>query len=131
MPEHFHMLIWPREVDYDVSDILYSIKQSVVQRALNFVRRNAPTFLERMKDRQPNGRTCYRFWQRGGGYDRNFSETKAICQEIDYIHNNPVRRGLCEHPEGWFWSSAADYAGIRKRPLPLQLESLPLRIETS
>jgi putative transposase len=131
MPEHFHMLIWFRQPGYDVSDILKSIKLSVAKQAVSFVRREAPAFLKRMTDRQPNGRLCYRFWQRGGGYDRNLSESKAIYQQIDYIHNNPVRRGLCERAEDWLWSSAADYVGIRKGPLPLQLESLPPLVEFS
>ena len=129
MPEHFHMLIWPRQPGYDISVILKSIKLSMAKKAVSFVRREAPAFLKRMTDRQPSGRLCYRFWQRGGGYDRNLNEPKAIHHHIDYIHNNPVRRGLCERAEDWPWSSAADYAGIRKGPLPLQLESLPPLVE--
>jgi putative transposase len=125
MPEHAHILIWPPGGSYDVSAILTSIKQSVAKRALSFVQREAPSFLRRMKDRQPNGRVDYRFWQRGGGYDRNLFEPTAIYRQIDYIHANPVRRGLCERPEDWPWSSAADYAGVRVGPAPLQRESLP------
>jgi hypothetical protein len=30
---------------------------------------------------------------------------------IDYIHNNPVRLGLVDHPTDWPWSSARFYAG--------------------
>ena len=78
-----------------------------------------------MLDRQPNGNEHYRFWQRGGGHDRNLNEPKAIWAQIEYIHNNPVRRGLCRRPEAWPWSSAADYAGTGKGPLTLDLESLP------
>src|SRR5436190_2171777 len=70
MPEHAHFLIWPTK-RYDISDILNSIKQSVAKKALMFVRREAPDFLGFMEDRQPNGKVHHRFWQRGGGYDRN------------------------------------------------------------
>jgi len=125
MPEHAHLLLWPTEPQYDISDILNSIKQSVAKRALIYVRREAPAFLSRMEDRQPNGRKHYRFWQRGGGYDRNVVEPTTVHEQIEYIHNNPVRRGLCERPEQWPWSSAADYAGVRAGPLKLNAESLP------
>ena len=74
-------------------------------------------------------RVRHRMWQPGGGYDRNLFETKAIYLEIDYLHANPVRRGLCVRPEDWLWSSAADYAGIRKGPAALQRESLPSHAE--
>src|SRR5438874_9641185 len=96
MPEHAHVLIWPTLDDYDLSKILNSIKQSVAKRAVAHVRRQAPSFLRRMADRQPNGRIAYRFWQRGGGYDRNIVEPQTAHQEVQYFHHNPVRRGLCQ-----------------------------------
>jgi putative transposase len=125
MPEHAHLLLWPTRPTYDISDILNSIKQSVSKRALLFVRRAAPKFLRWMEDRQPNGETHHRFWQRGGGYDRNVVEPATAHQEIEYIHNNPIRRGLCDRPEDWHWSSAADYAGVRIGPLTINPESFP------
>jgi putative transposase len=125
MPEHAHLLIWPTESTYDVSEILNSIKQSVAKRALLYVRRVAPEFLRRMEDLQPNGTRHYRFWQRGGGYDRNIVEPETAHQQIEYFHNNPVRRGLCLKPADWLWSSAADYAGLRAGPLKIDRELLP------
>jgi putative transposase len=126
MPEHAHLLVWPAELEYDISEILNSIKQSVAKRALLYVRREAPGFLARMEDRQPNGKKHYRFWQRGGGYDRNVVEPATAHQQIEYIHNNPVRRGLCAKPEDWPWSGAAEYAGLREGPLRVDRESLPV-----
>ncbi len=67
----------------------------------------------------------YRFWQRGGGYDRNLTEPHTISAEIDYLHMNPARRGLCERAVDWHWSSAADYLAVRQGPLVLHPESLP------
>jgi putative transposase len=95
MPEHAHLLLWPQEPNYNVSELLNSIKQSVSKRALLHVQRHAPAFLPRMEDRQPNGEVHHRFWQRGGGYDRNIVEPDTAYHEIAYLHNNPVRRGLC------------------------------------
>jgi putative transposase len=126
MPEHAHLLIWPAVAHYDVSDILSSIKQSVAKRALTPIRREAPAFLVRMEDRQPNGKIHHRFWQRGGGYDRNVVESSTAHEQIEYIHGNPVRRGLCSIPEEWVWSSAADYARLRDGPLRINRESVPM-----
>jgi len=78
MPEHAHLLLWPTQPEYDISEILKSIKQSVAKRAVIFVRREAPQFLVRMEDRQPSGEVHYRFWQRGGGYDRNVFEPMTV-----------------------------------------------------
>ena len=119
MPEHAHLLIWPTETIYDISAILNSIKLSVIKLALPHVRRVAPAFLPRMAERRPGGTIHHRFWQTGGGYDRNIIEPETVNRQIEYIHANPVRRGLCGRPEDWVWSSAADYAAVRAGPLML------------
>ncbi len=125
MPEHAHLLIWPTSPIYDISKILATVKLPVTRRAVNHVHKTAPSFLERMRDKQPNGDSHFRFWQRGGGYDRNSIEPRTIWKQIDYIHFNPVRRGLCERPEDWYWSSAGIYAGVRNEPISVDFESLP------
>ena len=124
MPEHAHILVWPRSASYDISLILKSIKQPVARRAMSFLRATAPTWLERLKVVRPSGRTEYRFWQQGGGYDRNVVREDAAWQIIDYIHLNPVRRGLVERSEDWPWSTAGWYAGLR--PVVLEPDEPPL-----
>jgi putative transposase len=88
MPEHAHLLVCPRKREYSISSILTTIKQSVAKRSLVYVRQHAPAFLSKMEDRQPNGNVSYRFWQRGGGYDRNLIEPRTIWAEIEYLHAN-------------------------------------------
>ena len=106
MPEHVHLLIFPTQSNYSISAVLSTIKQSVAKRALHYVRQHAPEFLTRMEDRQPNGKSSYRFWQRGGGYDRNLTEPTTISSTLDTIHANPVRRQLCRRSTDWPWSVA-------------------------
>jgi len=125
MPEHCHVLIFPRRPKYDISAILFTIKVPVTQKAKAFLQKNAPRSLDLMRDEQPNGKVAYRFWQRGGGYDRNFNEPESIYAGIEYIHNNPVRRGLVARAEDWPWSSAGWYAGKRDVPLVPDVGSLP------
>jgi len=102
------------------------MKKSVTTRALDFIRRHSPAFLERMRDLQPNGRSSYRFWQRGGGYDENLFRPQKIWEKIDYIHHNPVRRGLGDHPVDWKWSSALAFEYDGDEPLRLNLTQLPV-----
>src|SRR2546429_235564 len=113
MPEHVHVLFWPQQPVYEVRLIRTALKVPVTRNALRFLRRTKPAFLEKLKDEQPNGKVAYRFWQRGGGYDRNVIEPATLLRMIEYIHNNPVRRGLVEKATDWVWSSARFYAGMR------------------
>jgi len=125
MPEHVHLLIRPTTPGYDISAILKSIKQSVARSALAYVQKHSPDFLRRMEDRQPNGSITHRFWQRGGGYDRNLTEPATIWLTIDYIHANPVRRGLCQRPGDWEWPSAREWQQPRAGLLRLDRDSVP------
>ncbi|MCD4728634.1 MAG: hypothetical protein K8R46_13290, partial [Pirellulales bacterium] len=84
---------------------------AVARKATNYLRTNAPNFLERLKVIRPTGRIEYRFWLQGGGYDRNIDNSKTAWHCVNYLHNNPVRRGLVESPVDWEWSSAQWYAG--------------------
>ncbi len=125
MPEHVHILLYPRRDAYDISGILCSLKQSVSKRAILHVKRHALSQLAMMTDVQPNGRSSYRFWQRGGGYDRNLWSPQHVWETIDYIHANPVRRALCSREVDWSWSSARFWAGMDDGPLGIDVASVP------
>lgn len=118
MPEHVHVLIWPLNDEYDLPGILQSMKQGVGQKAIFRAKRrgDADKFLEPSK----SGKMQFRFWQAGGGYDRNFRTAKAIWAAIRYIHNNPVARKLVENPGDWEWSSYNAYEGV---------EGVPFRVD--
>ena len=126
MPEHVHLIVCPGAAPHRMADFLYTLKKSVTNRAISFVKRNSPAFLKRMEDVQPNGQSAYRFWQRGGGYDENLFNPKKVWDKIDYIHLNPVRRGLCEKPCDWIWSSARAYEAGEDSPIRIDFGSVPL-----
>jgi hypothetical protein len=46
----------------------------------------------------------------------------ALRAMIDYLHANPVRRGLVSKAEDWEWSSARWYAGMR--PVKIEMDEM-------
>jgi len=123
MPEHVHLLIWPRQAGYKIEGILADVKRPVGQKAIQWLKRNGPTFLRQLTVRNRN-RTHHRFWQAGPGQDRNVYDVATAYQIVEYIHNNPVRRGLVIRPEDCPWSSAGEWAG--KEDVLLKIDrSLP------
>ena len=127
MPEHVHILLWPRRAQYEMAAILKTIKQSVSQRAMRYLRSEAPHWLDRLAVARGPGRVEHRFWQAGGGYDRNMVEPATIALCIKYIHDNPIARGLVECATDWIWSSARWYDG--SLDVPLAMDPLPLDVE--
>jgi putative transposase len=67
MPNHAHFLIHPTRMPYSVGNILRSIKQPVAQIALQEIARRSPLLSKKLT--LPSGKL--RFWQAGGGFDRN------------------------------------------------------------
>jgi len=124
MPEHVHLVVWPHGGVW-VSDILKTVKQSVSQHALRWLEANEPRFLQRLEDVPPNGRRSFRFQQRGGGYDRNLRTVADIHEKIQYIHDNPLRRGLVDKASSWTWSSCSAWETGKNEPIAIDRDSLP------
>jgi len=124
MPTHCHLLVVPRNPEW-VGDFLYGLKKSVANRAIAWVTRHHPDLLERMADVQPSGKRCFRLWQPGGGYDRNIISVEEAHEKIHYIHANPVRSGLVEHPSQWQWSSYRAWTTGQDIPIRIDRDSLP------
>ena len=121
MPEHAHIILFPRRPDYDAGKIAASIKLPVARRAFHFLEANNSPWLVKLT-RQRGTRAERLFWQSGGGYDRNITSGKPLLQMIDYVHNNPVRRGLVERALDWKWSSAAAFEA---RQSPIAVDPIP------
>jgi len=107
--------------EYSIADILKSIKQPVAQKTINQLRKTNSPSLKYFEV----GIRCqkYRFWQNGGGYDRNFRDKEELLEFIDYAHDNPVRAGLVESPTDWEWSSAREWMLDLKGIIPIDREA--------
>ncbi len=110
MPEHIHLVVYPTEQTSKVDKLLFSIKRPFSFRVKQRLAVAGNPLLDRLTIRQRPGKTTFRFWQEGPGYDRNIRTEKVLLSAIDYIHLNPVRRGLVDCVTGYRWSSARWYA---------------------
>ena len=52
----------------------------------------------------------HQFWQEGS-HPQAIENDEVMWQKIEYIHNNPLRRGYVDDPLHWRYSSARSYAG--------------------
>lgn len=88
MPEHVHLLLSEPQRE-TLATAPKSLKQGVARRLI--------------------GEGCDHFWQKRY-YDFNIRNYHQCGEKLDYIHRNPVTRGLCSHPSHWLWSSFIHYA---------------------
>ena len=105
MPEHIHLLIG-EPAKGTPSTVIQVLKQRVSRRLRR--KRRAAT-------RQLNltfasaGDSLPRFWQRRF-YDFNVWSLKKRVEKLHYMHMNPLKRKLVDHPKDWPWSSFSFYA---------------------
>ena len=85
MPNHVHLLVTPSVIASQWLGPLKGYTASLANRILQ--RRGNP------------------FWQ-DESYDHVVRNGDEFARIQRYIENNPVRAGLCEHPEDFRWSSA-------------------------
>ncbi len=116
MPNHVHLLVFPEGPSARISDLLYAIKRPVSFRIKRDLMATKEPLLERLVIRERPGKMTFRFWQEGPGYDRNVLGSRALRTMINYLHMNPVRCGLVDHPRQWKWSSWRYYAGEPNTP---------------
>jgi putative transposase len=94
MPEHVHLLI-SEPARADLATAMQSLKLSVSLESKRYFRA------------LPAER--HRFWQHRY-FDLNVQDHEQFLKKLEYIHQNPVRRGLVELAENWQWSSFLHYA---------------------
>jgi putative transposase len=103
------LLVYPTVADPDLDRYIGRIKQPFASEIHELLENCNSPLLKKLMIRTRPGRTCFRFWQEGGGFDRNLFTPEAIIASINYIHENPVKRGLCKKAIDWKWSSARWY----------------------
>jgi putative transposase len=99
MPEHVHLLI-DEPPGAPPPKIIQILKQRV-SRTLREEYRGTSY-------RPANLADWKRFWQRRY-YDFNVYSEEKLREKLDYMHMNPVKRGLVSHPRDWAWSSWSCY----------------------
>jgi putative transposase len=53
----------------------------------------------------------FQLWEEGS-HPQMIQSDEMMMQKLDYIHNNPVKRGYVDEPTHWRYSSARNYAGM-------------------
>jgi len=101
MPEHIHLLIGEPKIA-NPSRVMQVLKQRVSLRCLS---KNNPAKQDLLTF---GGHLPPRFWL-PRSHDFNVGTKKKYVEKLNYIHFNPVKRGLITSPELWAWSSVRHY----------------------
>lgn len=110
LENHMHLLVQSNQLNKDIA----RFKSFTAKRLIRYLdENNVKTILEQLafyKKAHKDDR-AYQFWQEG--VHPEWIQNEAMMQQkVEYIHQNPVKRGYVNEAEHWRYSSARNYAGL-------------------
>ena len=108
LENHLHLIAQSQQLDNDIA----RFKSFTARQLLGYLQqRKATTLLNQLQQLKLAHKTDRQsqLWQEGV-HPEWISSSEMMKQKIEYIHQNPVKRGYVDHAEHWRYSSARDYA---------------------
>lgn len=121
MPDHVHLILNP--LNRDISVLMRRLKSTSARQILDWLRRsNHVASLKKLALAVPQSRShTHSLWLKDFSSIDLWSP-RFIRQKLNYIHLNPVRARLCDHPSDWEWSSYRAYFPHEPGSLPIEID---------
>ncbi len=111
LENHLHMIVQaenlavelPHFKSYTARQLIDHLKECRAERLLQQL-----AFFRKDHKRQDRDYQC---WEEGS-HPQLIENEQVLRQKLEYIHQNPVKRGYVDDPTHWRYSSARDYAGL-------------------
>ena len=118
MPDHVHLILNPLECE--ISVVVRKIKGKSARLILDWLKvNNYAESLSKLVIR--SSKQTHAVWQKEFSAIDLWSP-KFINQKLNYVHLNPVRAGLCDHPAKWKWSSCRAYLPHAPGEVPIEID---------
>jgi putative transposase len=115
MPEHVHLLMSEPKIG-SPSAAIQKLKQRVSRKMRGGIAQ------EQFRSQpEESGEPLRSFWQ-ARFYDFSVNSEGKKKEKLNYMHANPVIRGLVQHPKNWLWSSWSFYFGWEPTLVQLDIE---------
>jgi putative transposase len=125
MVDHYHIIT---DGNRAPSDTLRYLNGISAKRVLDHLKVNAVTSLEKLKMFEKKRGYKYSVWEHHPDTFLVTSES-MLKQKVNYIHFNPVKAGLVEHPDEYLYSSSRIWnrRPLEHEPLTVDIEKIVWR----
>jgi putative transposase len=110
MENHVHLIASADDLGKEIGDFKSFTARRIVDLLHSRGDRATLRQLDLFRARHKGDRD-YQFWQEGS-HPQMILDDDTMWQKLEYIHNNPWRRGYVDDPTHWRYSSARNYAGL-------------------
>ena len=109
MENHLHIIASAASLSKEIGNFKSFTARSIIdlleKNNSNYILNQLELYKLKHKTRQE-----YQLWQEGF-HPQVILDEEMFRQKLDYIHNNPVRRGYVDDPAHWRYSSYRNYIG--------------------
>jgi putative transposase len=107
MPTHLHAIVFDAEYDSErLRSTLADLRKFTGQQLTKYCLASAPHGFGMVLQRAAGKDRQHRFWQ-GGVHPEAIFTQPFWRQKLDYVHDNPRRKGLVREASDWRFSSAS------------------------
>lgn len=124
MPDHIHFII-QAEDDLDASRVMADFKRFTAHEIYKYFKEKKDNYWLKILENSAYKGQGFSVWQETFRSEVVYEE-KFLRKQLNYIHNNPVRRGLVKNAVEWAHSSAAFY--YLNRSGNLEVDAFPLSV---
>jgi putative transposase len=109
LENHLHLIASAPEL----ANAMKSFKMFTARQLIELLRKHSAEVLLgqlRALKLEHKRKSEYQVWQEGS-HAKQIQNEAMMRQKLEYMHNNPVKRGYIDDPLHWRYSSARSYAG--------------------
>jgi REP element-mobilizing transposase RayT len=110
LENHLHLVASSDDIAKDIA----RFKSFTAREIINLLKtKNVKTILEQLEFYKKAHKVDREFqlWQEGM-QPKLIQSEQMMLEKINYIHNNPLKRGYVDEAKHWRYSSARDYEGV-------------------
>lgn len=125
MLDHYHIITDGKR---EPSDTLRFLNGISAKRILDHLKAIESPSLEKLKMFEKRRGYKYSVWEHHADTLLVTSES-VFTQKVNYIHSNPVKAGLVEHPDDYLYSSSRIWnrRALENEPLKMDIEEIDWR----
>ena len=109
MENHLHLIASSENLSKEIAAFKSFTARSIID---NLKEKRIESQLRQLKFQKKSHKTSqvYQLWQEGS-HPQAILNQEIFRQKLEYIHNNPVKRGYIDEPSHWRYSSCRNYMG--------------------
>ncbi|MBN2016116.1 transposase [Candidatus Dojkabacteria bacterium] len=122
MTNHVHLIVDKKEGG-ELGGVIRDFKRHTTKEVIGLVKHDNRSYIRRLlyKTYKKRKKNSLQVWE-PNNWPLMVEDPEVYNIKLDYIHNNPIKKGYVDEPCDWVYSSARDYYTKERSPVRVTVE---------